>query len=166
MKKYLSMVLVLMLAGVYVRPAGADSNGDQPETPVGMKQQPPVAGSPQTDAQGNPKLLVEFETDRWDIPASFSRNLDVFGKYLQQNPQSHADIIAYADHTGHGPANVTLSQKRADAVQKYIEDHYAISADRLKARGYGEVADKAHNITIAGKQANRRAYAMIVNPKS
>jgi outer membrane protein OmpA-like peptidoglycan-associated protein len=165
MKKYLSLIGALIVAVAYVRPVHADSNGNQPETPAGMNQ-PPVAGSPQTTLTGLPKLEVEFQTGHSDIPPSYSRNLDAFGTYLQQNPQTKAEIIAYADHTGHGPANATLAQNRADSVQKYLVSNYAIAVDRIKAQGYGEVSDKVHNNTEAGKQANRRAIGTIVPAKS
>ena len=165
MIKNCSVILVLVLMGIYSAPVKADMNGDQPETPAGMSQ-PPVAGSPETTHKGVPKLAVEFQREHWDIPNSYSRNLDIFGKYMQKNPGCHAEIVAYADHTGHGPANVELSQKRANAVAHYLEKNYAVSADRLTAKGYGEVSDKEHNDTPAARQADRTAYGTIVNGKS
>jgi outer membrane protein OmpA-like peptidoglycan-associated protein len=165
MKKYLMLAVAVILTALYVQPGLADSNGNQPETPPGMNQ-PPVSGSPQTTLAGVPMLEVEFQTAHADIPPSFSRSLDAFGKYLQQNPQTQATIVGYADHTGHGPANASLAQKRADTVQKYLVSNYAISVDRIKAQGYGEVSDKIHNMTEAGKQTNRRVIGTIIPAKS
>ncbi len=164
MSKWATVLMAFVLSGFIASGLRADMTGSQPETPAGMNQAP-VAGSPVVDSKGVPKLVVEFETGHSDIPPSFSRIIDAFGKYLKNNPQSKAEIIAYSDHTGHGSANVVLAQKRADAVENYVVANYGISADRIKASGYGEVTDKIHNSTEAGKQANRRAYGSIVNPK-
>jgi outer membrane protein OmpA-like peptidoglycan-associated protein len=163
MKKYQSTVFALMMLGICARPGWCDSNGAQPEVAVGQNQ-PPVAGALETNANGMPKLVVEFQTGHWDFPASYKPTLEAFGKYLIANPQSKAEIIAYADHTGHGPANVILAQKRANFVEKYLETNYAVASDRMTAKGYGEVSDKAHNITTADKQADRRAYGTIISP--
>lgn len=165
MKKYLAIGFTLMWLGLNSQGARADMNGDQPETPAGMNL-PPVAGSPEKDIRGVPKLAVEFQTDHWDIPASYSRDLDIFGKYLQGHPESRADIVAYADHTGRAPANVELSHKRARAVCDYLTTHYGVSVDRITAQGYGEVSDKIHNDTVAGRQADRQAFGTIINPGS
>ena len=164
MKKYIPVVFALVL-GAYSLPAQADSNGNQPETPASMKQ-PPVAGSAQTDINGAPKIIVEFQTAQAEIPSSYSRNLKAFGKYLYDNPESLAEIDGYADHTGHGPANTALAQKRADTVKDYLVTHCAVAAARITAEGYGEVSTKSRNNTEAGKQINRSAIGTIVEPKS
>jgi outer membrane protein OmpA-like peptidoglycan-associated protein len=165
MKKYMSVVFVLMLGGLYAVPARADSNGDQTETPASMKQAP-VAGSAQSDVSGAPKLVVEFQTAQAVIPSSYSPNLKAFGKYLTDNPGSLADINGYADHTGHGPANAALAQKRADVVKNYLVTHCAVASSRITAEGYGEVSTKTRNDTEAGKQTSRSAIGTIVQPKS
>jgi OmpA-OmpF porin, OOP family len=166
MKKYFFVASAMMLIGALSGWARADSNGDQPETPAVMKTSYTVnAPMSEMDANGAPKLTVEFKTNRWDILPAFKSNVDGFGKYLADHPTSTAEITAYADHTGHGPANVTLAQKRADAVASYLISTYALSADRVKAIGQGEVSDKTHNVTTASRQLNRIAYGTITQPK-
>ena len=70
MKKYLPVVLALMMTSVYSLPVRAGMNGDQPEYPAGAKLEP-VAGSAQTDSSGAPKLTVEFQTAHAEIPSSY-----------------------------------------------------------------------------------------------
>jgi len=165
MKKYIFVVFALMLGGIYGLSAQADSNGDQPETPASMKEAL-IAGSAQTDRDGLPKLVVEFQTALATIPPSYSDNLKAFGKYLYDNPESLAQIDGYADHTGHGPANGELAQKRADAIKDYLVTYCAVAPARITAEGYGEVSTRTRNTTEAGKQANRSAIGTIVEPKS
>jgi OmpA-OmpF porin, OOP family len=161
MKKEFVVTALFLSLGLYGSKARADANGNQPETPAGMKQAP-IAGSPEIAKNGVPTLEVEFQTDHSDIPPTYTRSMDAFGKYLQAHPQSRAEIVAYADHTGHAPANGDLAQKRAETVAKYLATNYGITANRMKAQGYGEVSDKAHNSTEAAKQYSRRAYGKIV----
>jgi OmpA-OmpF porin, OOP family len=162
MKKEIVMGAVFLSLGLYGVRAHADANGNQPETPAGMNQAP-IAGSPvPVNAGAIPTLEVEFQADHSDVPPTFSRTIEPFGKFLQAHSQSRVEIVAYADHTGHAPANGQLAQKRADAVAKYLETNYGIAPNRIKAQGYGEVPDKAHNSTEAARQASRRAYGKII----
>ncbi|HHB52563.1 MAG TPA: OmpA family protein, partial [Saprospiraceae bacterium] len=48
-----------------------------------------------------------------------------------------------------------LSQKRADAVKKYLVDK-GVDPSRLIATGYGETMPVADNNTNSGRQQNRR----------
>src|SRR5579875_3416335 len=102
--------LILGVAVLCGSPLWADSNGDQPQTPPGMNQ-PPVAGAPSMPKSGVPTLLIEFQEGHSEIPGTYSRTLDDFGRYLQSHPGSRAELAGYADHTGHGPANMELAQK-------------------------------------------------------
>jgi outer membrane protein OmpA-like peptidoglycan-associated protein len=165
MKKIMSVVFVLMLGGLYAAPARADTSGAVPEGPSSIKQ-PPVAGAAQSDWSGAPKLVVEFQTSKADIPPSYAANLQAFGKYLTNNPGSSAEIDGYADHTGHGPNNAALAQQRADAVKSYLVTQCAVASSRILAEGYGEVSTKDRNSTEDGKQTNRSAIGIIVAPKS
>jgi OOP family OmpA-OmpF porin len=165
MNKNISVVIALMLSGLYALPVRADTSGALPETTASIKQ-PPTAGPAQTDFSGAPKLVVEFQTAHAEIPSSFSPNLNAFGKYLKDNPQSGAEIRAYADHTGNGPDNASLADKRAAAVKEYLVTRCAVASSRITAKGYGEISEKIRNETEAGKQANRSAIGTIVQLKS
>jgi OOP family OmpA-OmpF porin len=118
------------------------------------------------DKNGAPILSVEFLTDRWDIPPAYTQQLNAFGSYLKDNPNTLATLAGYADLSGHGPANTQLAQKRADAVQAYLSSHYGISVQRIKAEGYGMVTDKIRNSTAEAKQVDRRVYGTISQLKS
>jgi OOP family OmpA-OmpF porin len=165
MKKYISVVFVLMLSGVYSLPGWADTSGALTETTASIKG-PPTAGPAETDNNGVPRLLVEFQTAHADIPPSYSKNLNVFGKYLKDNPGSLAEIRGYADHTGNGPVNAALADKRAEAVKNYLITQCAVASSRITARGYGEISEKIRNLTEAGKQANRSVIGTITQKKS
>jgi len=165
MKKCIYVMFTLILTGIYTLSAHADTGGAVPESPSSIKGQP-TATVAQRDWSGAPKLVVEFQTAHSEVPPSYSTNIVAFGKYLTDNPSSLADIHGYADHTGHGPANAALAQKRADAVKEYLVTHCAVASARITTEGYGEVSGKTRNSTEAGKQTNRSAIGTIVEPKS
>ena len=98
----------------------------QPESTI-KSMTPPMPGEIMRAMDGTPLLVVEFELDHHDIPKAFQPQLNAFGSYLKDHPQTTAQLTGYADNSGHGPANGTLSQKRADTVMAYLLSHYGIS---------------------------------------
>ncbi len=146
MKKYMSVPSILMFVLACAWPLRADTGGALPNSPDSVKQIP-MAGAAQTDRSGAPKLVVEFQSSHAEIPSSFSENIKTFGQYLADNPGALAEIHGYADHSGHGPANDALAQKRADAVKNYLVTRCAIASSRITAQGYGEISAKPRNST-------------------
>lgn len=68
---------------------------------------------------------------------------------------SQVVIGGHTDSDGGERYNLNLSQRRADAVRKYMTDK-GVSTDLLTAKGFGEAAPVASNNTAAGKAENRR----------
>ncbi|MBC8413405.1 OmpA family protein [bacterium] len=155
--------------GVPVNDKGCpkDSDGDGvydhldkcPNTPKGI----PV------DANGCPKkfkekvtidLLVEFAFDRAKIQSIYGEHVQKVANFLIAYPETKATIEGHTDSIGSESYNLSLSQKRANAVMKKLIEH-GIDASRLSAVGYGESMPIADNSTKAGRQANRRAVATI-----
>ena len=65
-------------------------------------------------------------------------------------------IAGHADADGNENTNLSLSEKRAQAVLKYITGQ-GISDRRLKYNAYGEKYPSAPNDSPNNKQQNRRA---------
>ncbi len=53
------------------------------------------------------------------------------------------------------PTTLKLSQRRADAVRKYLMDK-GVAGNRLEAKGLGETQPAADNKTVEGRAQNRR----------
>ena len=64
-------------------------------------------------------------------------------------------IEGHTDSKGTDEYNMTLSQKRANAVRAYLIEK-GIAESRLKATGFGETTPIADNNTSAGRAKNRR----------
>jgi cytochrome c oxidase subunit 2 len=74
---------------------------------------------------------------------------------LQEDPALTIELAGHTDNTGDADANMTLSQNRAEAVMNYLVDK-GISANRLRAVGYGQNDPLGDNNTEAGRAKNRR----------
>ena len=83
---------------------------------------------------------MTFPFDSAEITPEAMANLDILGAALLDGRLS-ADRFEIAGHTdglGDETYNASLSERRAQAVVEYLEANFAISADRLLGRGYGE----------------------------
>lgn len=65
-------------------------------------------------------------------------------------------VEGHTDSQGNDEFNQALSTRRAIAVREYILANMAISADRIRAIGYGESRPIGRNDTAAGRARNRR----------
>ena len=71
-------------------------------------------------------------------------------------------ISGYTDSKGNDRYNTGLSQRRADAVKRYLSKE-GIASTLLKAKGFGEADPIASNTTKAGRAKNRRITFSVAN---
>jgi len=71
-------------------------------------------------------------------------------------------IEGNTDTKGSATLNKSLSQKRADAVKKYLIQHFSIPDTRFQTIGQGAANPVASNDTEAGRQQNRRTDIKVV----
>ncbi len=111
------------------------------------------------------QLMDEGKTSTSDI--LFDVNSDVlkpqsfdiikqFGDAMVANPSLKIKITGHTDSDGADASNLTLSQKRAAAVKKYITENYSVAGARILTDGKGETQPVAPNTTADGKAKNRR----------
>jgi len=75
---------------------------------------------------------------------------------LKQETGMKLNIIGHTDADGSNESNLSLSQKRAQAVKEALVSVYGISSDRLSSEGKGESEPVGDNNTTDGKAQNRR----------
>lgn len=81
---------------------------------------------------------------------------------MKANPDLVIELSGHTDNVGDPEANLALSQHRADAVYQHLISK-GISADRLRAVGYGETSPLDTNATEKGRAKNRRTAFTIVS---
>jgi outer membrane protein OmpA-like peptidoglycan-associated protein len=103
---------------------------------------------------------VTFAVDSTEISPSFQSALDRVAQSMVQYPDSLVDVYGHTDSTGADQYNMNLSQRRADAVSRYLISR-GVSSARLQAKGMGESYPVADNNTAEGRAKNRRVEVKI-----
>lgn len=104
---------------------------------------------------------IFFETGKSVLlPESFTE-LDKVVDFLNQGTVSQIEISGHTDNEGSDATNEKLSQSRAQAVVDYLVSK-GISADMLKAVGYGESKPIDTNQTPEGRSKNRRVEFLVL----
>ncbi len=80
---------------------------------------------------------------------------------IAEFPEATMVIEGHTDAFGSDSDNLSLSQRRADAVQQYLLDNAAVSPVSVTALGYGESHPVANNETEEGRRSNRRIDVVI-----
>ncbi|TYK65841.1 OmpA family protein [Colwellia echini] len=129
-----------------------------------------TAANVKVDSKGC--TLYSEETAEINLNVAFANNSSVITLAMMSDIQRLADfMMTYQDTNvvieGHSSAqgndqyNLTLSQKRADAIKNTLISKYGISANRLTAIGYGETKLLSTGNSSADHKQNRRVIAVI-----
>jgi outer membrane protein OmpA-like peptidoglycan-associated protein len=103
---------------------------------------------------------VTFAVDSTAISPSFQAALDKVAQSMIQYPDSLIDVYGHTDSTGSDAYNLDLSQRRADAVARYLISR-GVSSARIQTKGMGEGYPVADNATAEGRALNRRVEVKI-----
>jgi outer membrane protein OmpA-like peptidoglycan-associated protein len=101
-----------------------------------------------------------FATGKSEIKSGATANLDRLTTFMNEYPKRTAAIEGYTDSMGSDEMNQSLSERRADAVKRYLIDQ-GVGSARLTSTGRGENSPVADNESAAGRQQNRRVEVVI-----
>jgi OOP family OmpA-OmpF porin len=117
----------------------------------------PVVLTPEQEETVN--LLIEFDFNKAVIKPEFYPNINALGDFMKKYPSCEVNVEGHTDNIGTKKYNQKLSQRRAEAVKKYLVDKFGIDPKRITAVGYGETKPVATNKTPEGRYKNRRVQA-------
>jgi len=98
---------------------------------------------------------IYFNSAKDTFMGGVTEKLDLIADIMKQYPDANFAIEGHTDSDGSDASNLTLSNKRASAVMKYLVGK-GIPDTRLSAQGFGEANPIADNKTKEGKGLNRR----------
>jgi OmpA-OmpF porin, OOP family len=138
---------------VFGCPLDADRDGvadylDQcPNTPMGAT----------VDARGcwTYAAVVLFDINSAEVKSEAYPMLNEAVLILKKNPDLNVEIDGHTDSTGTAAYNITLSEKRAEAIKDHLVTR-GIDPNRLTTKGFGFTKPAASNDTKAGRAKNRR----------
>lgn len=110
----------------------------------------------------NKTLSINFTPGSDEIMAGSYFTLDSLGETMTSFGNTYLRIEGNTDATGKRAANVSLSEKRADAVKAYLVKNHNIPAERFQTIGHGPDNPVAPNTTEAGRQLNRRTDIKVI----
>jgi outer membrane protein OmpA-like peptidoglycan-associated protein len=106
-------------------------------------------------------IHVNFDTNKSDIKKEDLADLQKAEAFVRKYSTCKIEIDGYTDSTGNDKINNPLSQRRADAVQKWLLDHGATASDHITTKGNGSSNPIASNKTAKGRAENRRAEILV-----
>ena len=105
---------------------------------------------------------LEFDFGKDIIRPASMDGLDLLAELLEQNPTWRLKLSGHTDNVASVQFNMKLSQKRVEAVKKYLVNKKGIDAKRIVLKWFGPTAPIAPNNTEEGKQKNRRVEFLII----
>mgnify|MGYP001819664341 FL=1 len=149
-------------------PAPVDSDGDGvtddidqcPNTPAGTRVD--SVGCPLPVAQvASIKMKVNFAFDSDVVEERYFNDIGELAAFLKRFEDIYVDIEGHTDSIGPDDYNMSLSQRRAQAVVDLLVNEHGIAPQRLSAVGFGETQPVASNDTEEGRAQNRRVMATL-----
>jgi outer membrane protein OmpA-like peptidoglycan-associated protein len=102
-----------------------------------------------------------FDSNKAVLKPRSRTELSRLVEFLRQDPNLRVEVAGYTDNVGTPAANLSLSQRRAQAVLDYLASQ-GVPTARLRAKGYGETKPLAANDTEAHRAQNRRIELRIL----
>lgn len=114
------------------------------------------------DARGEVFSLAgnAFASGQASLTGTAASSVKALAAYLQAGPSAAVKIEGHSDNQGAAAANLTLSQRRADAVRDALVAA-GVSRSKVQAVGRGQLQPVADNASAAGRASNRRVEVII-----
>ncbi len=167
-------ILFAALAALAALSLGAcTSNQTQPEVPVreAGSGTPPVttkddsAGTTKIDTVQPPAVetfnplkeySIYFDVDKYDVSDTYIPVVRGHADYMKRNPAKRASVQGNTDERGSREYNLSLGQKRAEAVKKLMVTMGA-KESQIEAVSFGEEKPQAPGHDDAAWSKNRRS---------
>lgn len=108
-------------------------------------------------------VAILFRFDRADLDDRGQTSLLDLAKQLQENPNLMVELEGYTDSVGDGSYNIQLSQRRAEAVRRFLVER-GVELHRIQSIGLGDMRPSADNGNAKGREQNRRVMVRTFAP--
>jgi outer membrane protein OmpA-like peptidoglycan-associated protein len=146
--------------------APPDAPADAPPADDPPSEQPPpeepAAPEPEPQPETPPSLEgINFDFDKDTLTQASLAILDRAVDVLKKRTSGSVSVEGHTDSKGKDAYNQALSERRANAVKKYLVDH-GVTQVPLTAVGFGESQPIDTNDTWHGRARNRRVELKFV----
>ena len=108
--------------------------------------------------------MVHFNYDAYKLGEEWKNILAEHAEWLKQNEDVHVQIEGHCDERGTEEYNVTLGQRRADAVREFLVEK-GVSEHRLSTISYGKLRPLTFEQNEEAHALNRRAMFLVYQPE-
>ena len=108
---------------------------------------------------------VLFGLDKSNLTDTDKESLDQLVQNVKSMKHYAIQVQGFTDTTGSKAFNLQLSQRRADAVVRYLTLNGEIPLIKIHNLGYGAAAPAASNHTREGRKQNRRVEVTVFVPQ-
>ncbi|WP_245855285.1 OmpA family protein [Hymenobacter mucosus] len=108
---------------------------------------------------------IEFDQDKANIRPAMQPILDRIAVFLVDHPTFRLNISGHTDSKGDPDFNMTLSQDRAEAIRRYIEQKGKLKPNRIESMGYGSTQPLKEEVTTEDARTNRRVEFRLIKPE-
>ena len=102
-----------------------------------------------------------FSQGKAHIEPESHQELDEIAEMMRDNLKISIQLEGHTDNLGNAKANMKLSQKRVEAVKKYLAAK-GVSKSRVKTKAFGGTQLLTTNVSPKGRNANRRVEMRIL----
>ena len=107
--------------------------------------------------------LVRFSVDSAELPPDGMSALATFSEELaSRNENVFVEVQGHTDSTGSEAHNLALGERRAMAVQRYLNRNGGVPLHRMSVISYGESQPIADESTQEGRALNRRVTLVVL----
>ena len=115
--------------------------------------------------QAEQRATILFDLNKATLTEADTQQLDQLVQNVSSLKHYVIQIQGFTDHTGPKEYNLQLSQKRANAVIRYLTENGKVPLVRIYSMGYGEANPAAPNTTRKGRELNRRVDLTVMVPQ-
>ena len=114
-----------------------------------------------TNTAENGVKNIFFDTNSDVLKKESFAELNQLIELLNKNPQRKIEVGGHTDDVGDDASNLSLSQRRAEAVKDYLVKN-GVAESRVQAKGYGETQPQVPNDSDINRAKNRRTEFLVV----
>jgi OOP family OmpA-OmpF porin len=113
------------------------------------------------DINERQELKILFSNNSAIIDQQYYNQIELVAKIMQIDPTTKVTIEGHTSKIGSYELNLALSQQRAKAVIKVLENTFSIDPSRLTAMGYSFDRPIDNSDTLEAEERNRRVIAAV-----
>ena len=108
-------------------------------------------------------IHINFDFNKSEIRNIDKAEMQRAINFVKKYPVAQITVEGHTDDIGTEQYNQSLSERRAEAVKKYLVKEGGIDETKISTIGYGESKPVTLNDTAEGRAANRRAEILVLS---